>query len=120
MAAFYPLFLTLFPYRVQVNYLLFLFRARTFILPPSLLAFVFEAKAWTGRGSGGAIRESTGWDHNFSRRSQKAFRKERRKACGLRLAPWKHHSLVVSRSAALPPCPGGRLELLEPFLFFKK
>jgi len=85
MAAFYPLFLTLFPYRVQVNYLFFLFRARTFILPPSLLAFVFEAKAWTGRGSGGAIRESTGWDHNFSQRSQKSF--SQRKAEGLRPPP---------------------------------
>ena len=40
----------------------------------SLSAFVFEAKAWTGRGGG----------------------------------------------AALPPRPGGPLELLEPFLFFKK
>ena len=56
----------------------------------------------------------------LSRRSQTAFRKERRKACGLRLVPGKHHSLVVSRSAALPPRPGRRLELLEPFLFFKK
>jgi len=54
MAAFYPLFLTLFPYRVQVNYLLFLFRARTFILPPSLLAFVFEEKL--GLGVGAAAR----------------------------------------------------------------
>jgi len=51
---------------------------------------------------------------------KKAFRKERRKACGLRLVLWKHQCLVVSRSAALPPRPGGRLELLEPFLFFKK
>jgi len=29
---------------------------------PSLLSFIFEAKAWTGRGGGGAIRESTGRD----------------------------------------------------------
>jgi len=78
------------------------------------LAFVFKAKAWTGLGGGGAIRRSTGWDQNFSQRSQTA--KERRKACGLRLVPGKHHGLVVSRT----PRPGGRLELFEPFLFFKK
>jgi len=62
------------------------------------MAFVFEAKAWTGRGGGGAIRESTGWDLNFSQRSQTAFRKERRKACGLRLVLGKHHGLAVSRT----------------------
>ena len=33
--------------------------------------------------------------------------KERGKACGLRLVPWKDQRLVVSRSATLPPRPRG-------------
>jgi hypothetical protein len=86
--------------------------------PPSLLTFVFAAKAWTGRGGSGAICESTGRDLGLHQRNQKSFRKERRKACGLRLALWKDQYLVVSRSATLPPRPGGGLKLLEPLIFF--
>src|SRR5512136_2592086 len=71
-------------------------------LPP-LLALVIGAKAWAGRGGGAAIRESTGRDFDFAQRNQRFFRKGRRKASGLRPAPWKDHCLVVSRSATLPP-----------------
>jgi len=82
--------------------------SRSFLgLPPSLFAVVFEAKAWTGRGGGGAIRESTGRNPGLPQRNQKGFRKERRKACGPRLILWKNPCLVVSRSATLPPRPGG-------------
>ena len=87
---------------------------------PSLLTFVFEAKAWTGRGGRGAICESTGRDLGLHQRNQKSFRKERRKACGLRLVLWKDHRLVVSRSATLPPRPGGGLKLLEPLISFEE
>jgi hypothetical protein len=47
-------------------------------LSPSILAFVLRQKFGLGVGGGGAILESTGWDFNFSRRSQTASRKERR------------------------------------------
>ena len=55
----------------------------------SLLASILEAKAWTGRGDGGAIRESTGREPIVHRRNQKRFRKERRKACGPALSSGK-------------------------------
>src|SRR5512139_2612725 len=47
------------------------------------------------------------------------FRKEGRKASGLRPAPWKDHRLVVSRSATLPPRPGGTWNLLISIYFLK-
>ena len=86
---------------------------------PSLLPFIFRARTWTGRGGGGAIRKSTGWDLSLPQRNQMGFRKERRKACGLRPFLLKNQRLVVLRSVALPPRPGEALELLEPFLFLK-
>jgi hypothetical protein len=85
-------------------------------LPP-LLAFVFEVKAWTGRGDGGAIRESTGRDLGLHQRNQKDFRKERRKAYGLRLILWENRCLVVSRSATLPPRPGGAWKQSDSLCF---
>ena len=87
---------------------------------PSLLPFIFRARTWTGRGGGGAIRKSTGWDLSLPQRNQMGFRKERRKACGLRLFLWKNRRLVVLRSAALPPrpCPGS--EGFDPLMFLQK
>jgi hypothetical protein len=45
-----------------------------------------------------------------------------RKAAGLRprLVPWKDHRLVISRSAALSPCPAATSKSLTPFILFKK
>jgi hypothetical protein len=46
-------------------------------LPDSLLPYIFRARTWTGRGGGGAIRKSTGWDLGLHKRNQMGFRKER-------------------------------------------
>jgi len=45
-----------------------------------------------------------------------------REAEGLRprLFAWKNHRLVVSRSAALSPCPAGDFEVFDPLVFFEK
>jgi hypothetical protein len=44
-----------------------------------------------------------------------------RKAAGLRprLVTWKDHCLVISRSAALSPCPAETSKCLTPFIFLK-
>ena len=36
-----------------------------------------------------------------------------------RLVPWKDHRLVISRSAALSPCPAETSKYLTPFIFLK-
>jgi hypothetical protein len=84
-------------------------------LPDSLLPYIFRARTWTGRGGGGAIRKSTGWDLSFASAKPNGF--PQRKA---RPFLWKNRRLVVLRSVALPPRPAEALELHEPFLFFEK
>jgi alpha-amylase/alpha-mannosidase (GH57 family) len=65
------------------------------------------------------------FSHEFATRnrspevSSTAFRKERRKASGLRPSQWKDHRLVVSGSATLPPRPGSAWNPLISLYFLK-
>jgi len=83
------------------------------------MPFVFELKASTGSGGGGAIRESTGRNLGFHQGAQSDSAK---RGGDLRSRPglWKDRRLVVSGSAALPPLPGGRWEKFEFPVFFEK
>ena len=88
-------------------------------LPPSLLIFAFEGKTWTGHGDGGAICESTAGILPFIGETKGVPQRE---AEGLRPPPdpLENHRLVVSRSAALSPCPSGDFAVSDPLAFFER
>ena len=69
--------------------------------------FFGKVRAWMGHGGGAALRESTGRELRFHRRSQRSFRKERRKALGPVRSHGKTSALWFrdARSCPLAPVP---------------
>jgi len=95
---------------------LFIFNGILF-LAPFTFGICFKGKAWSGHGDGDAIAKAPagicaciGETKGFPQRKAEGLRP--------RLVPWKDHRLVISRSAALSPCPGG-LRRIRPLRLFE-
>ena len=88
-------------------------------LPPFTLNHCFGKNASIGRGDDGALRGSTGREFRFHRRSQKRFRKERRKAWGPALNHEKTTALWFREARRCPRAPPGAPKYLIPLVFRK-